>query len=778
MLDTSSWIQLFAPKAARQAVWAELVEELSHPLTLTHRRQLSPTGLRRKQALRCRELSWQIRELTAMGEMDPTPRFEIAQHRPLGKITSFRGRRDESENSMQWLRGFVYEMKLLDIHTLEDIVSDIQTVEKRVSNRTSSQSSSRRDDKRHTSSSGSYGRHDSHSHSQERSRSEPLHTSRVALAEASVTNLITELQTRALSERPNGYSNEYSNDYSKVRILIPTKTRDWLQLQTTMNGETLLTGHSREVISVHKTMDNSQVDLVKVDSDLQLNLDRGSTTTVQMHDFGKCEAFDELTKILRTNVDKKNISPELQKLGFCEWPEDNNNNNENEQNVEFNGEGGVCLDGDTFHKINEDTTTKKVVDDDWLVSICETSEAAPMHAKTKLDEYSSDGDDSLSQDGQWSMEPVAWGVDSATDGSPVGDDPVSAAVALGASTLTPTESSDVDQGCNNPPTETHSDGKLPDAAVADLEHTFMCVMQVLSTEGNNDPADDDYAVHEANYISLEDYAQELTFLPDLTEPSVTELDYTAPNVKKSSFVDDQQRRLDEVLKKHEAIMVSSGNALPPPAYGVAGLIAFSGSPWVSPIVIVLKKNGQDIRLCIGYKMVNAVTVIMEYAMPLVDDLLTELENACGSVRWMPQNSMIYGPSSDDIKVENASSETFAQILDGKTRRIHAMDSDILLQRKTFADFAHQERAEVSATTRSQTKTKQKRVHFEDEVPEGTTNAEATEAVNENSETQEQRKRKCNDQVLRSDTNQQPMTLTMSQRKKSEDAVSPRPRTRS
>ncbi|OWY93989.1 LOW QUALITY PROTEIN: Eukaryotic/viral aspartic protease [Phytophthora megakarya] len=27
MLDTSSWIQLFAPKAARQAVWAELVEE-------------------------------------------------------------------------------------------------------------------------------------------------------------------------------------------------------------------------------------------------------------------------------------------------------------------------------------------------------------------------------------------------------------------------------------------------------------------------------------------------------------------------------------------------------------------------------------------------------------------------------------------------------------------------------------------------------------------------------------------------------------------------------
>ncbi|KAE9095841.1 hypothetical protein PF007_g17233 [Phytophthora fragariae] len=108
-------------------------------------------------------------------------------------------------------------------------------------------------------------------------------------------------------------------------------------------------------------------------------------------------------------------------------------------------------------------------------------------------------------------------------------------------------------------------------------------------------------------------------------------------------------------------MISSGNALPPPAYGVvcdidvqghpqikqkarrvplrhlkklyellkgllkAGLVSFSTSPWTSPIVIVLKKNGVDIRLCIDYKMVNAVTAIMEYAMPLVDDLLTDLE---------------------------------------------------------------------------------------------------------------------------------------------------------
>ncbi|OWY93622.1 hypothetical protein PHMEG_00036913 [Phytophthora megakarya] len=40
-------------------------------------------------------------------------------------------------------------------------------------------------------------------------------------------------------------------------------------------------------------------------------------------------------------------------------------------------------------------------------------------------------------------------------------------------------------------------------------------------------------------------------------------------------------------------------------------------------ITMLKKNGVDIRLCIDYKRVNAVTPTMEYAMPL--DLLTDME---------------------------------------------------------------------------------------------------------------------------------------------------------
>ncbi|POM72402.1 Hypothetical protein PHPALM_10884, partial [Phytophthora palmivora] len=196
-----------------------------------------------------------------------------------------------------------------------------------------------------------------------------------------------------------------------------------------------------------------------------------------------------------------------------------------------------------------------------------------------------------------------------------------------------------------------------------LNATYVSAMHEIAAGvvSGRDAEENDVSEHLANEIELTDYAQELAFLPDLTEITVTALDYTGPNIQNKDLDADQQQKLVDVLKHHEKIMISSGNALPPPAYGVvcdidvqghapikqrarrtplrflgklyellkgllrAGLITFSDSPWASPIVIVLKKNGVDIRLCIDYKMVNAVTAIMEYAMPLVDDLLTDME---------------------------------------------------------------------------------------------------------------------------------------------------------
>ncbi|GMF33076.1 unnamed protein product [Phytophthora fragariaefolia] len=58
-----------------------------------------------------------------------------------------------------------------------------------------------------------------------------------------------------------------------------------------------------------------------------------------------------------------------------------------------------------------------------------------------------------------------------------------------------------------------------------------------------------------------------------------------------------------------------------------GLIEHSGSPWASAIVIVLKKNGVDIRMCIDYRVVNGFIQLSNYPLPLIDDLLIGFESA-------------------------------------------------------------------------------------------------------------------------------------------------------
>ncbi|KAG4039692.1 hypothetical protein PC123_g24763 [Phytophthora cactorum] len=56
------------------------------------------------------ELTRQTREIAALNDSDPTPRIERASRRPLDHIKPFSGLCNKSENSMQWLRTFVYEM--------------------------------------------------------------------------------------------------------------------------------------------------------------------------------------------------------------------------------------------------------------------------------------------------------------------------------------------------------------------------------------------------------------------------------------------------------------------------------------------------------------------------------------------------------------------------------------------------------------------------------------------------------------------------------------------
>ncbi|GMF52712.1 unnamed protein product [Phytophthora fragariaefolia] len=57
------------------------------------------------------------------------------------------------------------------------------------------------------------------------------------------------------------------------------------------------------------------------------------------------------------------------------------------------------------------------------------------------------------------------------------------------------------------------------------------------------------------------------------------------------------------------------------------------SPWASPIVVIVKKNGVDIRLCIDYRIVNGQTQLMVYTMPVVNDLLEDLNKYLCIAPW-------------------------------------------------------------------------------------------------------------------------------------------------
>ena len=56
------------------------------------------------------------------------------------------------------------------------------------------------------------------------------------------------------------------------------------------------------------------------------------------------------------------------------------------------------------------------------------------------------------------------------------------------------------------------------------------------------------------------------------------------------------------------------------------LIQPSTSPWLFPVVIVKKKNGQ-LRFCVNYKPLNDVTKKDNYPLPWIDEILDSLNEA-------------------------------------------------------------------------------------------------------------------------------------------------------
>jgi hypothetical protein len=58
-----------------------------------------------------------------------------------------------------------------------------------------------------------------------------------------------------------------------------------------------------------------------------------------------------------------------------------------------------------------------------------------------------------------------------------------------------------------------------------------------------------------------------------------------------------------------------------------GFIHPRSSPWVAPVIFVLKKDGTQ-RLCVDYHTLNDVIIKNKYPLPRIDDLFDQLRGAC------------------------------------------------------------------------------------------------------------------------------------------------------
>ncbi|POM72680.1 LOW QUALITY PROTEIN: Reverse transcriptase [Phytophthora palmivora] len=161
---------------------------------------------------------------------------------------------------------------------------------------------------------------------------------------------------------------------------------------------------------------------------------------------------------------------------------------------------------------------------------------------------------------------------------------------------------------------------------------------------------DQVCIHEGGDLFAEDVESQMAVLPEVVttteEVTINNIQVGDPEINTPEEID----RLRHIIWKRVHLLIGRENALPPAASDAdrttlpTGRSTISGEvvrphqgvtvrddyhaldlTLASPIVIIIKKNGVDIRLCIDYRLVNNLTKLMVYTMPLINDLLEDLD---------------------------------------------------------------------------------------------------------------------------------------------------------